>query len=65
MKLFNAVRMAQVRGQEAETQSRKDGFVGIKSRDEKVTEMSRKGFLDLIASGGGDAKGGASEEEED
>jgi hypothetical protein len=62
VKLFNAVRMSQVRGQEAETQSRKDGFVGIKSREEKVSEMSRKGFLDLIASGGGGAKRGGSEE---
>jgi hypothetical protein len=62
VKLFNAVRMAQVRGQEAETKSRKDGFVGIKSREEKVNEMSRKGFLDLIASGGGELNGGALEE---
>jgi hypothetical protein len=62
VKLFNAVRQAQVKGQEAEQQSRKDGFVGVKGREEKVTEMSRKGFLDLIASGGGGLKKGGIEE---
>lgn len=62
VKLFNAVRQAQVRGAEADSQARKDGFVGVKGREEKVTEMSRKGFLDLIASGGGGLKKGAIEE---
>lgn len=62
VKLFNAVRQAQVKGQEAELQAKKDGFVGVKGREEKVTEMSRKGFLDLIASGGGGLKKGAIEE---
>ncbi|KAK8001590.1 hypothetical protein PG991_013812 [Apiospora marii] len=52
VKLFNAVRAAQVRGVEAERESRKDGFVGVTSRKDKVTDMSRKGFLDLIAGGG-------------
>lgn len=52
VKLFNAVRAAQVRGIEAERESRKDGFVGVTSRKDKVTDMSRKGFLDLIAGGG-------------
>lgn len=52
VKLFNAVRAAQVRGVEAERDARKDGFVGVTSRKDKVTDMSRKGFLDLIAGGG-------------
>ncbi|KAK8047414.1 hypothetical protein PG996_015478 [Apiospora saccharicola] len=52
VKLFNAVRAAQVRGVEAEREARKDGFVGVTSRKDKVTDMSRKGFLDLIAGGG-------------
>jgi hypothetical protein len=62
VKLFNAVRAAQVRGQQADKEARKEGFVGVKGREEKVTEMSRKGFLDLIASGGGGLKKGGLEE---
>ncbi|KAK8110720.1 Rrp15p-domain-containing protein [Apiospora kogelbergensis] len=62
VKLFNAVRAAQVRGVEAEREARKDGFVGVSSRKDKVTDMSKKGFLDLIASGGGDLKKGPIEE---
>ncbi|KAI1848585.1 hypothetical protein JX266_005444 [Neoarthrinium moseri] len=62
VKLFNAVRAAQVRGADAEVQARRDGFVGVKGREEKVSEMSRKGFLDLIASGGGGMKTGGIQE---
>jgi hypothetical protein len=62
VKLFNAVRAAQVKASEAERVARSEGVVGVKRREEKVTEMSRKGFLDLIASGGGDLKKGAMEE---
>ncbi|RKU47111.1 hypothetical protein DL546_004309 [Coniochaeta pulveracea] len=62
VKLFNAVRAAQVKATEAERQARSEGVVGVKRREEKVTEMSRKGFLDLIASGGGNLKKGALEE---
>ncbi|ORY71479.1 Rrp15p-domain-containing protein, partial [Pseudomassariella vexata] len=62
VKLYNAIRAAQVRGQEAEREARKEGFTGVKRREEKVNEMSRKGFLDLIASGGGNLKKGALEE---
>ncbi|GAB1314457.1 pre-60S ribosomal particles component [Madurella fahalii] len=62
VKLFNAVRAAQVKAAEAERAARKEGIVGIKRKEEKVTEMSRKGFLDLIASGGGGLKKGALEE---
>ena len=56
VKLFNAVRAAQVKAQEAERAARNEGIVGVKRREEKVTEMSKKGFLDLIASGGGGLK---------
>ncbi|KAK2059072.1 Rrp15p-domain-containing protein, partial [Colletotrichum caudatum] len=52
VKLFNAVRAAQVKAAEAERQARRDGVVGVVRREEKINEMSKKGFLDLIASGG-------------
>ncbi|KAL2269013.1 hypothetical protein VTJ83DRAFT_3859 [Remersonia thermophila] len=62
VKLFNAVRAAQVKAHEAERAARREGIVGMKRKEEKVTEMSRKGFLDLIASGGGGLKKGGLEE---
>lgn len=62
VKLFNAVRVAQVKATEAERAARKEGIVGTQRKGEKVTEMSRKGFLDLIASGGGGLKKGGLEE---
>jgi hypothetical protein len=62
VRLFNAVRAAQVRALEAERTMRNEGVTGVKRREEKVTEMSRKGFLDLIASGGGALKKGPLEE---
>ncbi|KAF2090730.1 Rrp15p-domain-containing protein, partial [Saccharata proteae CBS 121410] len=52
VKLFNAVRAAQVKGEEAARQARQQGVVGMQAREEKVNEMSKKGFLDLIAGGG-------------
>lgn len=52
VKLFNAVRAAQVKGEEAARQARESGVVGVGKREERVTEMSKKGFLDLIAEGG-------------
>lgn len=57
IKLFNAVRAAQVKGEEAAREARKEGVVGMKHREGRVNEMSKKGFLELIASGGkrGDA----------
>lgn len=57
IKLFNAVRAAQVKGEEAAREVRKEGVVGMKHREGRVNEMSKKGFLELIASGGkrGDA----------
>ncbi|KAI0835201.1 Rrp15p-domain-containing protein [Hypoxylon sp. FL0890] len=60
--LFRAVREAQERAAEAERDTRKEGIVGVQRRQEKVNEMSRQGFLDLIAGGGGKLKKGALEE---
>ncbi|KAJ2971469.1 hypothetical protein NUW58_g9412 [Xylaria curta] len=60
--LFRAVREAQERATEAEKDARKDGIVGVQQRQEKVNEMSRQGFLDLIAGGGGKLKKGGLEE---
>lgn len=51
IKLFNAVRAAQIKGEEA---ARQGGAAGRKK--ERVTEMSKKGFLELVA-GGGEKKG--------
>ncbi|KAF7558042.1 hypothetical protein G7046_g5902 [Stylonectria norvegica] len=62
VKLFNAVRAAQVKAVEADKGTRKDGLIGVNRRSEKVNEMSKKGFLELIASGGGGLKQGALEE---
>lgn len=52
VKLFNAVREAQKRGEAARREARKEGLVGMGRREEKVSEMSKQGFLDLIAGGG-------------
>ncbi|KAI9828399.1 MAG: hypothetical protein M1832_002827 [Thelocarpon impressellum] len=52
VKLFNAVRAAQVKGEQAAREARKGGLVGAGRREEKVTEMSKQGFLDLLAGGG-------------
>jgi hypothetical protein len=62
VKLFNAVRAAQIKGEEAARESRTSGLVGQGRREEKVNEMSKKGFLDLIAGGGGGLKSGTIEE---
>jgi len=61
IKLFNAVRAAQVKGEEAAREARQKGLVGIGKREEKVTEMSKKGFLDMIAGGGKKPKEGSVE----
>ncbi|KAL8637840.1 MAG: hypothetical protein Q9228_004939 [Teloschistes exilis] len=53
VKLFNAFRMAQVRGEEARKEAVNKGIVGEKRRKEAVGEMSKKGFLEMVASGGG------------
>lgn len=62
VKLFNAVRAAQIKGEEAAKNARDMGLVGQGRREEKVTEMSKKGFLELIAGGGGALKAGQIEE---
>ena len=64
VKLFNAVRAAQVKAEEAGRQARKKGMLGVGRREERVSEMSKQGFLELIGGGGAGAKpkGGAIEE---
>ncbi|KAG6043594.1 hypothetical protein E4U39_004345 [Claviceps sp. Clav50 group G5] len=62
VKLFNAVRAAQVKAVEAEKDARREGVIGMNNREAKVNELSKKGFLDLIASGGGALKKGGLEE---
>ncbi|KAH0263621.1 Rrp15p-domain-containing protein, partial [Aureobasidium melanogenum] len=52
VKLFNAVRAAQVQGEQARSEAKREGVVGISQREERVSEMSKKSFLDLIATGG-------------
>ena len=49
VKLFNAVRAAQVKGEEA---ARNAKSTGRDRERERVGEMSKQGFLDLVASGG-------------
>jgi mitochondrial fusion and transport protein UGO1 len=51
VKLFNAVRAAQVKGEEAMRVARAEGVVGVGQREERVREMSKQGFLDLISGG--------------
>lgn len=48
IKLFNAVRAAQVKAEQTEKDERKKGTIGIEHRQDKVNEMSKQGFLDLI-----------------
>jgi hypothetical protein len=62
VKLFNAVRGAQIKGEEAARDARRKGIVGSQRREEKVTEMSKQGFLELIAGGAGGLKTGGIEE---
>lgn len=52
VKLFNAVRAAQVKAEDARAEARKEGVVGMKKREQRVNEMSKQGFLDLISKGG-------------
>jgi hypothetical protein len=62
VKLFNAVRAAQIKGEEAAREARNAGLVGQGRREEKINEMSKQGFLELIAGGGGGLKAGKIEE---
>jgi fusion and transport protein UGO1 len=59
IKLFNAVRAAQVKGEMAEQQAKEQNVVGMAKREDKVKEMSKQGFLDMIT--GGKAKEGSVE----
>ena len=52
VKLFNAVRASQVKAEQAAQEARDRGIVGVGRREERVTEMSKKGFLDLLTGGG-------------
>lgn len=52
VKLFNAVRAAQVKAEEGLRQAKQEGVVGMGKREERVNEMSKQGFLDLISRGG-------------
>lgn len=49
VKLFNAVRAAQVRGEEAAKMERQKGTIGIGEREKNVNEVSKQGFLELIS----------------
>ncbi|KAL4870212.1 hypothetical protein BDV12DRAFT_166402 [Aspergillus spectabilis] len=49
VKLFNAVRAAQVRGEEAAKEERKKGTVGMGEREKTVNQVSKQGFLELIS----------------
>jgi hypothetical protein len=48
VKLFNAVRAAQVRGEEAAKDERKKGTIGMGEREKASNEVSKQGFLELI-----------------
>ena len=60
IKLFNAVRAAQVKGELAQQQAKDQNLVGMAKREDKVKEMSKQGFLDMIT-GGQKAKEGSVE----
>lgn len=52
VRLFNAVRQAQIRGEEAQRVARGGTGMGRKEGEEEVGRVSREGFLEMIASGG-------------
>ncbi|KAI6246884.1 Ribosomal RNA-processing protein 15 [Erysiphe necator] len=56
IKLFNAVRAAQIKGEEAAREAKAIGIVSQKNKEEKINEMSKKGFLDLIVKRGEQTK---------
>ncbi|KAI9793439.1 MAG: hypothetical protein M1816_000332 [Peltula sp. TS41687] len=62
IKLFNAVRAAQVKGEQAAREARMAGVVGVKGTESKVNEMSKQGFLELIAAAGSKDKRAVSTE---
>ena len=48
VKLFNAVRAAQVRAEQAAKEEQKKGTVGMGKREDKAKEMSKDAFLNMI-----------------
>lgn len=62
VRMFNAVRAAQIKGEMAAKQARQTGVVGHGRREERVNEMSKQGFLELISGGAGGLKSGGIEE---
>ena len=52
IKLFNAVRAAQVKAEEEAKKLRESGYVGILKRSVKLGEMGRNAFLELVGAGG-------------
>ncbi|KAL5350502.1 pre-60S ribosomal particles component [Pseudogymnoascus australis] len=62
VRMFNAVRSAQIKGEQAAKDARLKGVVGHGRREEKVNEMSKQGFLALIAGGSGGLPTGGIEE---
>ncbi|KAH8702225.1 DUF1665 domain protein [Talaromyces proteolyticus] len=48
VKLFNAVRAAQVRGEEAAREEQKKGTIGMEERKKAANEVSKQSFLELI-----------------
>ena len=62
VRMFNAVRAAQIKGEQAAREARQGGLVGHGRREEKVNEMSKQGFLELISGGGGGLKSGGIQE---
>lgn len=57
VKLFNAVRAAQVKAEEARKEERKKGTVGLDQRTERVNEVSKQEFLKLIGGTKGQGQG--------
>ena len=53
VRMFNAIRQAQAGVLQAQSINKEEGVIGFGNRDEKVAEMSKDAFLDLIAKGGG------------
>lgn len=49
IKLFNAVRAAQLRGEQAAKEERQKGTIGIAERQKAVNEVSKQSFLELIS----------------
>ncbi|KFY46017.1 hypothetical protein V495_02700 [Pseudogymnoascus sp. VKM F-4514 (FW-929)] len=62
VRMFNAVRAAQIKGEQAARDARQKGVVGHGRREEKVNEMSKQGFLALIAGNSGGLPTGGIEE---